>query len=95
MKCDACRKEHPPERVTRSEGNPSQQPRPYHCPSCWQATRGDKKHRYWNIGTVAEAESCSNHGRHRPAPGGLLPTSGITRRRPLPNRFYFLSRSST
>src|SRR5712691_8315782 len=36
MACRACGKEHPPETVTWSERNESQQPRPYHCPQCWQ-----------------------------------------------------------
>ena len=70
MKCAACGKEHPPEKVTWSEGNPSQQPRPYHCPQCWQTGRTDKKHKYWTTGMVAQAENCPKHGRHSPAPGG-------------------------
>ena len=70
MTCNACNKAHPPESVTWTERNPSQQPRPYHCPSCWQARRDDKEEAYWDTGTVAEAEACRKHGPHAPAPGG-------------------------
>jgi DNA-directed RNA polymerase subunit RPC12/RpoP len=70
MRCVACGKEHPPEKVTWSERNPSQQPRPYHCPQCWQAGRSDKENTYWHTGTVADAENCREHGRHSPASGG-------------------------
>jgi hypothetical protein len=71
MSCVACSKEHPPEKVTWSEENPSQQPRPYHCTDCWQVRRSDKTPSYWKTGTVGQAQSCSSpHGGHRPAPGG-------------------------
>jgi hypothetical protein len=70
MKCNACGNEHPPEKVTWTERNPSQQPRPYHCTSCWQTRRDDKQDIYWDTGTVAEAQACVKHGPHGPAPGG-------------------------
>ena len=68
--CPCCGKSHPPEQVMWSEGNPLQQPRPYHCPQCWQAQRPGRMDTYWKTGTVAEAEGCREHGRHQPAPGG-------------------------
>jgi len=52
------------EKVTWSEGNPSQQPRPRHSPECWQANRSDKRRSSWSTGTLAEAEKCSRHGLH-------------------------------
>ena len=70
MQCQWCGKSHPPENVTWAEGNKAKQPRPYHCPKCREANRGDKIPDNWKTGTIAEAEACRKHGRHRPAPGG-------------------------
>ncbi len=70
MKCKACDKEHPPEEVTWSERNSSQQPRPYHCPRCWQTRRKRTKRSNWDTGPVRVAKACTRHGAHEPAPGG-------------------------
>lgn len=70
LRCARCGKEHPPEKVTLSEGNPSKQPRPYHCRCGPETRRGDKRAGYWREMTVAEAQSCRSHGRHASAPGG-------------------------
>jgi hypothetical protein len=44
LRCARCGKEHPPEKVALSEGNPSKQPRPYHC-RCCPETRGPTRGR--------------------------------------------------
>ena len=57
MHCTRCGST--PTKVVVSENNPSQQPRPYHCPCCWQTHRSDKRRGYWTLVTVAAARSCA------------------------------------
>ena len=69
MKCAVCDKEHPPEPVTWSEGNPWQQPRPYHCPRCPEANAENKQEGWWKTDSVRAAEHCRTHGYHSPPSG--------------------------
>ena len=39
--------DHPPRDVTAATWNPTNQPRPYHCPDCHHANRPDKVHDHW------------------------------------------------
>jgi hypothetical protein len=39
--------DHPPGKVTAATHNPANQPRPYHCPSCREANRWDKRPEHW------------------------------------------------
>ena len=64
MKCSVCNKEHPPEPVTWSEGNPWQQPRPYHCPRCPEANADNKQEGWWKTDSVRAAENCRTHRYH-------------------------------
>lgn len=70
LRCIRCGKQHPPEKVILSEGNPSKQPRPYHCLCCPETRPMSVRADYWQKMTVAEAQGCRRHGRHAPAPGG-------------------------
>lgn len=39
---------HPPERLIAATGNPTNQPRPYHCPECQEVRKQGVNTGHWN-----------------------------------------------
>jgi hypothetical protein len=62
--------EHPPMQVVAPTGDPTNQPRPYHCAECYLANRPDKVARYWKAYDVAK---CRSHASSSALMSGLLP----------------------
>jgi len=47
--------QHPPDEVEVATGNPSNQPRPFHCRQCREANKRHKIQQWWKKMTVAAA----------------------------------------
>jgi hypothetical protein len=54
MRCNF-KHQHPPDDVEVSVGNPSKQPRPYHCRRCREANKAAKIQKWWKTMSLAAA----------------------------------------
>jgi hypothetical protein len=58
--------DHPPMHVVGSTYNETNQPRPYHCPDCWQANKPDKRSGNWPLTPYATPQAAEQAGHDRP-----------------------------
>lgn len=53
--------DHPPKGVTAATRNPTNQPRPYHCPDCPEANKPDKVPGHWKNYAIDDAQLAKYH----------------------------------